>query len=123
MRFILYLLFSLIVFCVSCNPFSSSDLHGHWTAISVLKKDEPLDINHSEVTLSFTQNNTYYFTSTLNYKEAGHYQLDGQKLLTTDTLQNPPASKTVLVEKLSSDTLRIKMKNQTDWMLLTMIKK
>jgi hypothetical protein len=123
MRFINYLLFSFTLVCVSCSQFSSSDLLGHWTAVSVLQKDEPLEINHSEVTLSFTQNSTYYFTSTLNYKEAGKYQLDGQNLLTTDTLQNPPTSKTVLVEKLSSDTLRIKMKNQTDWMLLTMIKK
>ena len=123
MRFINYLLFSFTLVCVSCSQFSSSDLLGHWTAVSVLQKDKPLEINHSEVTLSFTQNSTYYFTSTLNYKEAGKYQLDGQNLLTIDTLQNPPTSKTVLVEKLSSDTLRIKMKNQTDWMLLTMIKK
>lgn len=123
MRFINFLLLSFILVCVSCSEFSRSDLQGHWTAVSVLQKDKPLEVNHSEITLAFTQNNTYYFTSTLNYKEAGHYQLDGQKLLTKDTLQNPPTSKTVLIEKLTPDTLRIKMKNQADWMRLTMIKK
>ena len=123
MRFPLYFLLSFFLLCISCSPFSKSNLVGHWTAVSVLQKDIPLEVNHSEITLSFTQNDTYNFTSTLNYKEAGSYQLNGQKLITTDTLQKPPASKTVLIDKLSSDTLRINMKNQSDWMLLTMIKK
>ncbi len=123
MRVLSYIILMLTLVGVSCSPFSSSDLQGHWTAISVVQKEEPLEVNHSEITLAFTQNNTYYFTSTLNYKEAGTYQLNGQKLLTTDTLQNPPSSKMVLIDKLNSDTLRIKMKNQADWMLLTMIRK
>lgn len=123
MRSILFILLSLSLVCFSCSKFSRADLVGHWTAVSVLQNDKPLEVNPSEITLAFTQNSTYYFTSTLNYKEAGTYLLQGEKLITTDSIQNPPTTKTVLVEKLSSDTLRIKMKNQADWMLLTMIKK
>ena len=123
MRFIHCLLLSLFMFCFACAKYSNSDLLGHWTAVSVLQKDKPLDVNHSEITLAFASNGTYYFTSTLGYKEAGAYQLDDEKLITTDTIQQPASTKTVLIEKLASDTLRLKMKNKEDWMLLTMIKK
>lgn len=123
MRFINYLLLTFLLLNISCSKFSHSDLIGHWTALSVIEQNKPLEVNHSEITLAFANNGTYYFTSTLNYKEAGSYHLHDEKLITTDTLQEPPVSKTVLVEKLDSDTLRIKMKNDVDWMLLTMIKK
>ena len=121
------IVFLCIILCLgaltSCSKYSRSDLIGHWTAVSVLQDKQPLKVNPSEITLAFTKDGTYYFTSTLDYQEAGVFDLKGEQLWTTDTIQQPPKSKTVLIEKLSSDSLHIKMRNQEDWMFLTMVKK
>lgn len=123
MRFLNYLPLPFLFLFAGCSLDQTDNLLGSWTAVSVFQNDRAMDVNHSEITLSFTEKGTYNYTSTLEYKEAGYFRLDGKTLETTDTLAKPHASKLVLVEQLKSDTLQLKMKNEADWMLLTMVKK
>lgn len=122
MQLLKYTLIASLFFMIACGLNSRADLLGHWTAISVIQADKPLDVEHNDITLSFTDAGTYNFTSTLNYKEAGSFKFEGDKLITRDTFREPHTTKIVIIEKLVSDTLRLRMRNEGEWMQLTMVK-
>ncbi len=114
-----FLILSTLVF--SCDVQKSAKLVGNWTAHKVIQDERILEVDLNKISFNFDKKGTYKFTSTLNYKEAGTYEVDGEKLITADTLNNR-LSKTVLIEQLDSDTLKLKMKNEEGWLFLTMLK-
>jgi len=115
-------LLSCLFTVATCGLNRTADLLGRWSAVKVTQADKILVVELSEISLEFTEQGHYTFNSTLDYKEAGTFRFEGDKLITTDTTTHPDDTKIVLVEKLTSDTLRLRMKNETDWMMLTMAK-
>jgi len=113
----------LFFLLASCSDRANEELSGTWQATAVVQNGQPLDVKLSEITLTFDGDQRYEYTSTLDYKEAGFYKLHGDRLETQDTLQQPPVAKIVIVETLQSDSLKLKMKNETDWIYLTLLKK
>jgi len=118
MRYINF--FCLFLLILSCADKSNEELSGLWKAKSVVRNDQPLNVNLSEITLEFDGEERYEYKSTLNYKEAGFYKFHKDRLETQDTLLKSSAPKVVIVESLILDTLRIKMKSESDWMYLTL---
>jgi len=112
----------LSIFIFSCNGQKEAKLVGNWIANEVIQDERKLEVDLNTIGFHFDKNGTYEFTSTLNYKEAGTFAVDGEKLITVDTLNNKMA-KSVLINQLDSDTLKLKMKNENGWMYLTMSKK
>ncbi len=118
MRSIFFLLVLTSLF--SCiNP--NDQLVGKWTATSVIQDKKTLDIDLSLVGFEFEDDGTYQFTSTLDYREAGAFKVIDNKLVTKDTI-NGQSEKSVLIDQLDSDTIKLRMKNPDGWMELTLAK-
>ena len=113
---------TLTVFVFSCNGNKESRLIGTWTASAVVQDKRNLKVDLDKIKFQFENNGTYKFTSTLDYAEAGTFNVEGEKLMTTDTT-NTKQTKAVLIQKLDADTLKLRMKNENGWMDLTMLKK
>ncbi len=108
MRYISYLLF-LIMSVFSCQKQPNIDLTGTWKAIELTQEGDSLEIDLGEVSFKFMENGRYQFNSTLKYKEAGTYHIDGPFLFSTDTTQNILHEKAVEIIQLSGDTLILRM--------------
>jgi len=87
-------------FCTACNEEEPSKIIGSWEAVK-------LDLE--EISFHFTDDQSYEFTSTLNYREAGSYYLKSDMLYTTDTLNQASTEKIVEIIRLEEDTLLIRM--------------
>jgi len=118
MRSLFLLLVLTIVFSCS-NP--SDQLIGKWTATAIIQDNEALDIDLEAVSFTFQDNSTYEFTSTLEYREAGAFQVSDNMLITKDTI-NGQGQKSVMIKQLDSDTLKLRMKNPAGWMEVTLAK-
>lgn len=108
MRYISGLLF-LVLSMLACQDHSSTDITGVWKAIELAQEGDSLEINLEEVSFEFTKNGRYKFNSTLKYKEAGTYHIDGPFLFSTDTTQTIEQEKAVEILQLSGDTLILRM--------------
>ncbi len=105
-----WVLTSLVILCsAACSKFNDKLLLGEWQGSSLEEEGAVLPINANQIQLVFTPNGTYSYTSTLKYKEAGTYYLDGDLLYRRDTLN--AASREMLVEilHLDSDSLHFRM--------------
>lgn len=93
---------------LSCATIKDQLLLGEWQATELLEEGKPLEIDVQEINLNF-EGNTYTFSSTLNYKEAGSYFVDDSYLFTTDTVNLASTEKAVEIVTLTNDTLILKM--------------
>lgn len=93
---------------LSCNQLDKSELYGKWTAVQLTEEGDSLRVNLEEITLDFSERG-YAFNSTLNYKEAGTYDLQKNLLLTIDSLHEERKEKLVQITKLQNDSLFIRM--------------
>ncbi len=84
-------------------------LTGRWEALEVKEEERPLQVDPSEIRFAFFPDGTYDFHSTLNYREAGRYNLRDRYLLTADTLHAGAMEKAVEIAQLNADTLRLRM--------------
>ena len=112
MKFRYYCILLFFIACQSNSKHAMQDLLGQWQAYTFLEEGDTVDISPSEVSLDFRQNGIYYFTSTLNFKEAGHYKIENNLLYTIDTLTIDPIEKAVQIEYLSPDTLILLMNKE-----------
>lgn len=94
---------------VSCQPSKEQLLCGKWQAFETLENGMPLDIDHSEIGFSFTNNGYYQFNSNLGYRESGHYSIKDGMLFTLDTVNKASSEKAVYIEKLTFDSLFLRM--------------
>lgn len=117
----IYLNLLLLGFLFSCASDRSDQLIGQWSAVSVTQDKAALDVDITKIGFAFNDQGNYHFTSTLDYTEAGYYRVEGDKLFTTDTLHTKK-EKAVLIEKLDSDSLKLRMKNKEGWMNVTLSK-
>ena len=84
--YIRFLLCTASCFFFSCNSLKSDLLIGHWQAFEVLEEGQPLSVDPEEITITFTEDESYTYNSTLNYLESGNYYLDAKYLYTLDTI-------------------------------------
>ncbi len=96
-------------FCTACNEEEPSKIIGSWEAVKLTEEDKPLEVDLEEISFHFTDDQSYEFTSTLNYREAGSYYLKSDMLYTTDTLNQASTEKIVEIIRMEEDTLLIRM--------------
>jgi hypothetical protein len=105
-------------------PITASELGGHWVAVSATERDKPLSINPEEIHFRFDPKQmAYNYQSTLNYREAGSFFLEGNILHTLDTLNLASTEKIVSISLLTSDSLRIFMVDNGNPRTLTLVKR
>lgn len=107
---------------LACQSMDDSLLHGAWQADELLEEDKAVAVDTDEIIFEFKADNTYSFSSTLNYREAGAYALDGRLLYTTDTLNETSDEKAVEVVLLTQDSLHLRMQENGKERLLKLIK-
>ena len=113
-------IFLLLLFA-ACSPVDESLIKGKWAGIAVIEEGSPINIDPSEVRMSF-KDKGYIYSSTLNYEEAGTYYIHSKYLYTTDTLNQASTEKAVEIVKLTPDSLVLKM-NETGKERLLMMEK
>ena len=99
----------LVLFLLTCSPVQDELIVGSWQAISVEEEGAQLALDPSQIKLAFTENDTYTYESTLNYREAGSYFVDAKYLYTTDTVNQASTEKAVEIVLLTADSLSLKM--------------
>lgn len=119
---LLFCFFVLAGLAFACDPYANFDIAGEWQATDLTEQGDTLAVELSEIQFEFTAEGHYHFQSTLNYKEAGTYRLDGPYLFSTDTLQPPLREKAVEIIHLSGDTLQLKMKELGKERIMTLKK-
>ncbi len=118
-----YFLYFIIFSCAfSCAPYDKKELLGAWQAVEVTEEGRVLNLNPSEINLNFNKDD-YEFNSTISYKEAGHYKLDGKFLITKDSLNPSQDIKKVEILSLSRDSLKLKMKEADKLRILKLKRK
>ena len=98
---------------MGCNSFSKSNLLGKWQAVSLTENKQAVKMDFSQVMFAFHADGSYEYTSTLNHKESGFFDIRENLLLTLDTFNSGSSEKAVEILKLDSDSLIIKMKEGT----------
>lgn len=113
MRFYTVLAFAFAgLLFVSCDRlFPERMLYGSWQATLALEAQDTLPIDPSAIRLSFDEGGRYSYRSTLNYREAGYFRLEGDLLYTRDTLHaDTTLERFVKVAVLTSDSLVLLMR-------------
>lgn len=95
---------------------------GGWQATQVLQRGDSLLLDPAEVGFSFLPNNRYTYRSTLRYQEAGTWRYDNGFLFAQDTTRVAVAERIVAVEKLTSDSLVLRMRADTTERVMTLLK-
>ena len=112
----------LILVCVACQPSREHLLCGKWQAFETLENNMPLKLDHSNIGFEFNDNGFYLFTSTLNYRESGRYSIKGDMLYTLDTVNKASSEKAVKIQKLTRDSLFLKMDAEGNERILKLYK-
>ncbi len=114
---------ALVLLMMACAQDEPSLLIGNWIAYEVLEEGEPLDINASEIQLEFVDDMIYSYKSTLDYEEAGQYNVQSSYLYTTDTLTEfQAARKAVEIIQLTADSLQLRMNDEGKERILKMLR-
>lgn len=108
----LSLAFLGIALLVACGNVQEKKLVGKWQAASVMEDGMPMPISPSDIGFEFFENGYYHYRSTLNYKEAGNFSVQGSLLYTLDTLNKASTEKSVQILELTQDSLFLKMNNE-----------
>ena len=112
-----YLLISTLF--IACNSNNKEQMIGNWNAVSFIQEDSTFQIDLSSVQLSFDELDNYCYSSNLKHEECGHYKLQKNFLLLSDTINQGQTEKNLFFEFISEDYLLIKMKqNELDQTLI-----
>ena len=118
-RYLLLLPFALLL--LHCET-EQDLLVGEWQAAAVTENGDSLRLDPREITFDFGPDNRYAFTSTLRYREAGTYRVDEDYLFAQDTTQPTNPERVVAIEKLTVDTLVIRMSADSAQRLVTLLR-
>jgi hypothetical protein len=108
----LSLAFLGIALIVACGNVQEKKLVGKWQAASVTEDGMPMPISPADIGFEFFENGYYHYRSTLSYKEAGSFSVQGSLLYTLDTLNKASTEKSVQILELTQDSLFLKMNNE-----------
>lgn len=98
-----------LLFAIACSSsYSREDLYGTWIGVAAQEEGTPLEIDPAELQFRFDENG-YAYQGTLNYREAGTFQVKAPYLYTTDTINQATTEKTVEIVKLTTDSLHLRM--------------
>jgi hypothetical protein len=120
LRYATLLVLALLLF--RCGEREDARLLGKWQATQVLQRGDSLLLDPAEVGFSFLPNNRYAYRSTLRYEEAGTWRFDNGFLFAQDTTRAAVAERIVAVEKLTSDSLVLRMRADTTERVMTLLK-
>ena len=115
-----YLLLALS--CLYCSAEENDLLVGEWQGALVTENGDSLRLDPREITFDFRADNRYAFTSTLRYREAGTYRTEEGYLFAQDTTQPTNPERVVAIEKLTADSLVIRMNADTAQRLVTLLR-
>ena len=108
--------FCALLFCLltaGCRPDEGALLLGSWDGLSITERGDSLRLDPTEVSFTFYENDRYEFRSTLKYQEAGTYRYEAGYLIANDTTQPDSPQRVVAVDKLTVDSLVIRMRADT----------
>ncbi len=100
---------AVIFLLFACSNMQEEKLVGKWQASALLEDDMPIPVSPAEVGFEFFNNGYYHYRSTLNYREAGTFSVNGNLLLTLDTVNEASTEKSVQILELTPDSLFLKM--------------
>jgi hypothetical protein len=115
-----YLLVLSLLLSAACTENEPMAITGQWKATALEEEGEALNVQLDKIQFSFYPDARYDYKSTLNYREAGHYQLKSKYLYTTDTLNEASVEKVVEVTRLLADTMVIRMEQNGKERVLTL---
>ena len=110
------------LFVSACGEDNEKLLYGQWNASQITEEGQTLNVDLSEIQFNFRPDGSYEFQSTLNYREAGSFNLDNNVLYTLDTVNLESVEKTVQLVYLSEDTLRLIMNSSGKTRMLELFK-
>lgn len=110
----------LTVLFLSCSEREDKLLLGEWQATEVLESGDSLKLDPAQVGFLFRPDNRYTFRSTLRYEEAGTWRYSEGLLMAQDTTRENSLERVVAVEKLTIDSLEIRMLSdgEEQWLIL-----
>ena len=76
MQKLLFLFFISVLLIYSCSPIDDDLLIGEWQATALYEEGDSQTVDVKDISLSF-DNDSYHYTSTLNYRESGSYFING----------------------------------------------
>lgn len=100
-----------LLFCCACER-EDLLLIGSWQATSVTEAGDSIRLNPAEIGFRFLPDNRYHFRSTLRYEEAGTWAYQGERLVATDTTRQDVPERVVAVDKLTPDSLVLRMNGE-----------
>jgi hypothetical protein len=107
---------------MACEPYAAADLAGAWQAVSLTEEGDSLSVNLADIGFTFEAEGGYTFRSTLKYREAGTFRLDGPYLFSTDTTTQLPQEKAVKILHLNTDSLQLEMQEMGKTRILWLVK-
>ncbi len=113
----------LMVVCIllaGCSGYAAGSLSGKWQCAKLEENGQELPLDASEISFRFDKDGLYEFNSTLNYREAGTFSLQGELLFTLDTINKASTEKAVRVLSLDRDTLVLQMNAEGNERVLTL---
>ena len=122
LRSLLIIIFIFFFILISCSSKKENLLLGKWKAVELLENNDSLAVKLDDIWFSFDENQNYIFHSTLNYNEAGTYEVIGDLLYTTDTINETSQRKAVKLLQLNESSLKMEMKVKNAVRILSLSK-
>lgn len=117
------LLMAAVFYCAlsltSCSMWKSHQLQGQWQGVRLMEGKDSVAVDPSLIQLTI-EKESYSFSSTLNYREAGSWRLEDEVLYTTNKLVDNPYEKAVYILQLKRDTLVLWMMDDGKERVLTL---
>lgn len=88
-------------------------LLGAWEAVRITEAGDSVRLDPAEVGFVFHPDNRYSFRSTLRYQEAGTWAYQEGFLIADDTTDASTPQRVVAVDKLTPDSLVLRMNGDT----------
>ncbi len=111
-----------VVLISACQTISKKKLYGTWLAVELIEEGEIQDIDLSSASFTFNPDMTYMYDNTEFLREAGHYELRGSVVITTDTLDPMSMKKAVEIIYLDKDSLHFEMNASGKRQVLKLVK-
>lgn len=119
-RYVFYPLLAFLFLC--CGEREDVLLLGDWQATQILEAGDSLQLDPAEVGFTFRPDNRYAYRSTLRYNEAGTWRYDHGFLYALDTTSANGEERVVAVEKLTQDSLVLRMRADTAVRWVTLLR-
>ena len=101
----------LLLFAFSACTLDPNKLAGSWQASAYFENGQTLTTPLDSVRISFSPSGDYDFHSIGYYQENGRYRLSGNFLFLSDTTMKNPNERTIKVDYLSADSLKLGMQS------------